>query len=97
MITRTEMIFRLGYALNGLERLMGYFTEEGSHRKVLVGLAMDLAPMAANAPLGIQINHIFVHSSTLLLGFLGLRRTVTNFSHKQRPPPTGSIDSRSPS
>ncbi len=44
------MKFGLGHSLYSLQRLMGYFAQQWPNRQLLVGLAMHLAAMAANAP-----------------------------------------------
>jgi hypothetical protein len=48
---------------------------------------VNLAGVTADTPLGVEIDHIFVHNSTLLFGFLALRRTVTKHSQRFTPPP----------
>ena len=59
--------FRFGNAAYFLERGAGNIAEKGAHGQLLVGLAMDLAAVAGNTSAGVEMNHIFFHSSILLL------------------------------
>ena len=77
----------LWHATDRFERIMVDLAENRAKGQFFVYLAVDLAGMAPDAPFGIEINHIFVHNSTLLFGFRALRRTVTKLSHRFMPPP----------
>lgn len=59
--------FRFGNPADFLERGAGDIAEKGTHGQLLVDLAMHLAAVAGNTSAGIEMNHIFFHSSILLL------------------------------
>ncbi len=87
LVTAAEGKFCLWHTPDRLEGIMVYLTENRTKWKILVDLAVNLACVTANTPLGVEIDHIFVHNSTLLFGFRALRRTVTKLSHRFMPPP----------
>ena len=87
LITTPEGELCFGNSPDRFKGVMVYLAEDRAKGQFFADLAMNFAGMAANTPFGVQINHIFVHNSTLLFGFRALRRTVTKLSHKFIPPP----------
>ena len=48
---------------HGFEPFMAYLAEDRAHRQPLIGLAMDHAAVAADAPFAVEIQGVGVHSS----------------------------------
>ncbi len=79
--------FRPDNACDFFRRGVAYLAEDGTYLQTLVGFAVHLASVTTDTPAAVKMDHIFIHSSTLLFGLRMLFLTKTKTSQRLTAPP----------